>query len=330
MILSKSQKRAYDYFQEEAAKLKLPLEKNESQTMPEDLWRYQYYVDPYLLLETDEYILKRFEDIFVNCVDIGLDGRIIPSPRIDNNKLGEALVHLTQETNCRGLLHGNNISKITKKIGEYYKDGWPIGHKMFESTQENPINSIIKYSKKQFVKEMYEYGRFRISPAEFYADSKHLVAVQDTETKRQYKLRALQEVLNGENHITVKGSNVPIKRGFVELEYPIPNYYLFSTCDRASRRMPTDFDADSALVITDRVRFFEKLQTGFSSIFRHAIFLEGNVEYFDPCRDHPKHHYPESLNTYHMLISMSIDACGGLGIRTRHLNLKPYSLRSDH
>ena len=66
------------------------------------------------------------------------------------------------------------------------------------------------------------------------------------------------------------------------------DYFLFCTCTDISRRMPTDFEADAALIIKDKMAFIDRLRKAFAQQYPHWQFLEGNVYYYDPFNDIPK------------------------------------------
>ncbi len=217
------------------------------------------------------------------------NGKISPTPMMKHDgKFGRLLIELIEETNWRGTLTKDSIADATEQITAYFKDGVPLGAQMFQGKTEVKDQWLIKYSKKEFVDEMFGFGRFRISPASYYAKGSHIRAVKDLETARDYKLKAINEVLEGESEITFSDQKIPIICGVVPLQFMMDDYYLFSTCKEISRRMPTDFDADAALIIKDRSTFIHRMRDALLKKFPEWEFMEGEVYYFDPYNDIPK------------------------------------------
>ena len=71
------------------------------------------------------------------------------------------------------------------------------------------------------------------------------------------------------------------------------DYFLFSLCQHVHYRMPTDFEADSAIVIRDPELFKQRLISTFLAKFPDWTPMEGNVTYYDPYRDYTKFRVPE-------------------------------------
>ena len=57
-----------------------------------------------------------------------------------------------------------------------------------------------------YVQEMLQFGRFRIAPASEYAKASHIKAVKDLETARDFKLKAIKDVMEGKESFVVWGS----------------------------------------------------------------------------------------------------------------------------
>lgn len=85
-----------------------------------------------------------------------------------------------------------------------------------------------------------------------------------------------------------------------DFELPIisDDYYLFSTCERIHHRMPTDFDADAAIVIRDPRLFTKRLVAAFAEHHPDWRALHGSVTYYDPYRDYTKFRAPEMLKHF--------------------------------
>ncbi len=281
-------KSTFDWFSERARELEKQSVKNGGLPRHE-IWRGEYYSNPYLLLETDETILVRFADIFTNSLDLSIDGKITITPTLEQDgRLSRFFTEIIEETNWRGILNKGSMQPAFEKINPYFKDGEPLGIRMFRTLPKEQENHLFKFSNKEFVEDMYKYGRFRISPASYYSKGSHIRAVKDLETQRHYRLKAINEVVSGLSSLEIEGHRIDIINGVVPIDFHIDDYYLFSTCNELSRRMPTDFESDAVLIIKDRKEFINRIETELLISFPDWEFLENDVYYYDSYNDLPK------------------------------------------
>jgi hypothetical protein len=287
--LSDRQKFKYDWFKERERQLTAQAESNAGRLRRHEWWRLSYYRHPYLMLETDDGIRNRFIDVFANTVDLSREGKIIPQPMMANEgRFAQVFTELIEETNARGILTREVVNEAVAPIRSYFSDGEPLGLRMFGDREHLPGQWLVKYSKRSHVEDMLKFGRFRIAPASEYAKASHIKAMTDLETARDFKLKAIKEALEGTESFVFQNIEIKIQNGVVPLQCLLDDYYLFSTCKEIDRRMPTDFEADAALVIKDRGLFISKLRQAMLKIFPDLEFLEGEVYYFDPYNDVPK------------------------------------------
>ena len=288
MILEGKVKSTFDWFSERAIELDSQAAKNGGTLPRHDIWRVEYYKNPYLLLESDETILERFADIFTNGMDLSVEGKITVTPMMEQNgRLSRFFTEIIEETNWRGILHSGSMPEVMEQLNAYFEDGTPLGVRMFASMPRVQKNCLFKFSKKEFVEDMYKYGRFRISPASYYSKGSLLRAVKDLETKRHYRLQAINEAIQGLNHIEFNGHQFNIVNGVVPIDFIVGDYYLFSSCGELSRRMPTDFEADSVLIIKNKTEFITRLKNRLLIYYPEWEFVEGDVYYFDSYNDLP-------------------------------------------
>lgn len=289
MALEGRVKHTFDWFSERVRQLEEKAAENGGRLSKEEVWRGEYYVNPYMILESDDTILDRFSDIFTNCLDLSVDGKISPSPMMKNDaRLARFLTEIIEETNWRGILHRGSMRPAFEQIHAYFEDGLPLGVRMFKDQPSVHENHLFKFSKKEFVEDMYKYGRFRISPASFYSKGSHIRAVKDLETQRHYRLKAIGEVVQGLNSIEINGHRVDIVNGVIPINFYIDDYFLFSSCNEMSRRMPTDFESDSVLVIKNKTEFIGRLKEKLLVGYHGWEFLENDVYYYDTYNDLPK------------------------------------------
>lgn len=278
----------YQFFKQRERELALEAKKNGNRLPRHQVWRREYYNYPYLILETDEHIVERFCDLMSNIVDISTDCKIVPTPGMENDaRFMRLFTEITEETKWRGALTPDVARKATNPIGAYFRDGIPLGCRMFGDREHIPGKWIVKYSKAVYVKDMLKFGRFRISPASEYSKGSYIKAIKDLETARPYKLKALSDLLKGGDTVEARGMTMKIQNGFIPMEFMVDDYFLFSSCKEIDRRMPTDFESDAALILKNRSEFVKRLKRAVLEQFPTWQFLEGEVYYYDPCNDIP-------------------------------------------
>ncbi|WP_170397631.1 hypothetical protein [Ruegeria arenilitoris] len=279
----------YQYYKQRERELTEEASKNGNNLPLHMMWRLQYYRNPYLILETDEKILERFGDLFSNILGISKECKIEMTPGMQGDaRLVRYFTEIIEETNWRGILTPEATKGAASPIGEYFKGGTPLGCQMFGDREHVPNEWVVKYSKAEYVQDMYRFGRFRISPASDYSKGSYIKAIKDYETSRPYKLKALSDLLQRGNVIEAQGMKMTIQNGLIPLNVEVDDYYLFSTCKELDRRMPTDFEADAALIVKDRGKFSHRLRKAMLAQQPSWTFLEGEVYYYDPYNDIPK------------------------------------------
>ena len=220
MTIEGHAKHAFNWYRQRAAELDNEMRRNDGKLPQHELWRRQYYEYPYLLLESNEMILERFADIFTNCLDISAEGKITITPMMENDaRLARYLIEVTEETNWRGILNKGSMQPAFVQLNEYFKNGTPLGVEMFKELPARQEQCLYKFSKRDFVREMLKAGRFRISPASYYSKGSHIKAIKDFETERNYRLKAIQDVIQGISSVDVAGTMLEITNGVVNLHH---------------------------------------------------------------------------------------------------------------
>ncbi|MBH0010465.1 hypothetical protein I6F66_00005 [Pseudoalteromonas sp. NZS100_1] len=252
-------------------------------------WQLDYCKSPYLFLEEKNTILERLSDIFTNSLDIDAKGEISFKPLIENeHRLARIFTEVFFEAQGKGILDGGPNKQSLEQINAYYKNGEPIGIKMFDESFPNlSDNSLVKFSQKEFINDMHQLGRFRISPASFYKQGSLLKAIKDLEMNRNYRIKAIKEAIRGEQFVDFNAGKAEIINGIIPIEIIMNDYFLFSSCKNISRRMPTDFDANSALIIKDKKQFIERFKNKLLTKHPGWEFIEKDVYYYDPYNDLP-------------------------------------------
>ncbi len=259
-----------------------------------DWWRYQYYEFPYLAGAATEKVSSRFRDVFMNLSDLTSEGKITIRPgATDDSSLMPKFTHLLEEWNSRGGVPVDVISNARAPILRYFENGDPIAVKLFQNFKPLTSPFLVKYSKKEFLEPMLKKGIVRICPANFYADAKHIDSIRDDETHRYFFIPTFRERLQGKTSFKFQGHDIYFGDDDIEIPVVVPDYFMYSLCDHIYYRLPTDFDADAALIIRDPNLFTQRVVSTFLAAHPEWHPLTGNVTYYDPYRDYTKIPVPE-------------------------------------
>jgi hypothetical protein len=254
-----------------------------------EVWSHRYTCRPYLVGAREDRLAERFCDVFMNVVELGDNGKISPVPMAQTDEFIELFTHLRDEYGSRmGGLPGDLVERARAPLAKYFENGTPIGVTMFEGYPRPSGPILVKYGRREFLEPMLRTGELRLANAGLYNQSGMLNSRRDNETERVFYVPTYNERLKGETHTELQGLRIEFNDEDIELPLVFGDYYLLSLCDRIHCRMPTDFDADAAIVIRDPVLFTERLSAAFMA--RHPGFevMSGKVIYYDPYRDYSK------------------------------------------
>lgn len=260
-----------------------------------EVWRHAYLAHPYLLGAPDERVAERFKAVFMNVNEVSPEGKLRPVPMEVTDEFMQVFTHMLEEYGARrdGRPPNEVIAEARLPLLKYFEHGTPLGVRMFEGydVPETPI--LVKYGKKQFLEPMIEHGELRLANAGLYNDAGFLDAVRDDETSRTFFIPTFRERLSGQTHLEIDGHRQPFDDDDVVLPLVFDDYFLFSLCEHVHHRMPTDFDADSAIVIRNPELLKQRLISTFLARFPDWTPMEGSVIYYDPYRDYTKFRVPE-------------------------------------
>ena len=269
-------------------------EKGDGKLPRHDMWRYGYYNSPYLAGARSSRIVTRFRDVFINLSELTEKGQItIPDGSIDDGGLMPKFTHLLEEWNSRGGVPVEVIAAAREPILRYFENGDPIGVRLFRAFVEPPAPFLVKYSRREFLEPMFRTGNIRICPASYYSDSKFIDSVRDSETAKNFFIPTFRERLLGKTSIEFQGHNIRFGDDDIVLPVIVPDYFLYSLSDRVYYRLPTDFDADAALIILDPAALFRRLISAFLDRRPAWDPFFGPVTYYDPYKDYEKCAVPE-------------------------------------
>lgn len=258
-----------------------------------EVWRHAYLSYPYLIGAPDDRVAKRFCDVFMNTTELDQDGKLGLHDFTKNDSWGQNFTHMLEEYGSRGGTPIDVIAAARVPILRYFENGDPIAMKMFEGYRAPPAPFLVKYGRKQFLEPMLKEGRLRICPASFYNNTGFLTSVRDDEISRTFFIPTFRERLAGQEYIDFQGHRIRFGGDDIVLPLVYPDYFLFSLCDHIYYRLPTDFDADAALVIRSPEVFIQRVVSHFLARNPDWEPLCGPVTYYDPYRDYSKTKVPE-------------------------------------
>ncbi|MFP1892631.1 hypothetical protein ACLEEJ_12035 [Lonsdalea quercina] len=260
-----------------------------------EMWRHSYLSHPYLVGAPDDRIEERFKNIFMNVSELNPNGKLSPVPLDENDEFMQVFIHMLEEYQVRvgGMAPVDIIESARLPLMKYFEHGTPIGVTLFEGYTPPNRPYLIKYGKREFLEPMFKTGKIRLANASYYNNSGFLSSIRDDETSRTFFIPTYKERLAGETHVLVQGKKFEFADDDIVLPVTFDDYYLFSLCDEIHYRMPTDFEADSAIVIHSPEIFKQKIISTFLLQFNDWIPMEGKVTYYDPYRDYKKFTIPE-------------------------------------
>ncbi|PCG07540.1 MULTISPECIES: hypothetical protein [Sphingomonas] len=260
-----------------------------------ETWRLDYLSRPYLLGAPDERVAERFRNVFVNAMELSPKGQLTPVPMTRTDEYMQVFTHLLEDYSDRAAGGPPNevVAAARAPLFRYFENGESSGVKMFEGYVAPSTPIIVKYGKRQFLEPMLATGDLRLANAGLYNDVAHSDAVRDDETSRTFFIPTWRERLDGRTGMDFQGHRIEFENDDIVLPLVFQDYFLFSLCEHIHYRMPTDFDADAAIVIRDPTRFKQRLISTFLGRLPDWEPLEGPVIYYDPYRDYSKFTVPE-------------------------------------
>lgn len=259
-----------------------------------EVWRHDYLSYPYLIGAPDDRIGKRFCDIFMNTTELGPDAKVGVHDFRRDDTLSQKFTHMLEEYGSRsGGPPIDVIAAARAPVVRYFENGDPIAAKLFSGYQSPTTPFLVKYGRREFLEPMLCEGRIRICPATYYNDAGHISSVQDDETRRTFFIPTFRERLNGLDFIDFQGHRIVFGDDDIAMPVICRNYFLFSLCDQIYYRLPTDFNADAALIIRDPALFTQRVISHFLARRPDWEPLPGPVTYYDPYRDYNRMTVPE-------------------------------------
>lgn len=269
----------------------------------QEWWEREYCKTPYLTFARSAYLEQRFFDHFHNQVRLTGEGKIAPRSDITNSDglLAPLFTHMMLEFNARGVGLPAVSEKAKRQLHKYFENGEAKGVRLFRGYPEKLENVIVKFGKHQHLKPMLEQGRLRLTPAKFYQRTELAEAMRDWETERWFHDPKFGLILSGKDHFHINGVTAKIEDGFFKFFVSCPNYALWSACKDIDRRLPDDFEADTAVIIRKPDEFSSRLTQAVRKVWPRAPVWYGDVKYYDPCSFADMKRRPETIKHFSYL-----------------------------
>lgn len=265
-----------------------------SRLVRHEVWRHAYLAHPYLLGAPTDRVAERMCHVFKNVMEVGDKGLLQPVPFTQTDEFMQLFTHLLEEYGSRaGGPPADVIERARRPLARYFEKGRPVGLSMFEAYPLPSAPILVKYGKREFLERMMRNGELRLANAALYNQLGHNDAVRDDETSRTFFIPTYRERLAGKTHTDVQGQRIEFGDDDIVLPLVFDDYYLFSLCEQIHYRMPTDFEADAAIVIRNPALFQQRLISSFLARCPGWVPRAGRVTYYDPYRDYSKFSIPE-------------------------------------
>ncbi|MDW5266319.1 MAG: hypothetical protein SA176_11235 [Edaphobacter sp.] len=263
-----------------------------------EMWQQEYLTHPYVIGAPADRAAKRFADVFINVAELGSNGLIGVHDFKKDPSFTVKLTHMIEEFGLRGGVPPDVIEAARAPALRYFEKGDPIAVQIFVGYRAPASPFVVKYGQRRFLEPMLREGRLRICPASFYNDPALLASVQDDEITRHFFIPTYRERLAGQDSIVFDGHRLSFGNDDIVVPIVCRDYFLFSLCDHIYYRMPTDFDADAALIIRDPGLFAQRVISHFLALHPEWDPIYGPVTYYDPYLDYRKFGEPEMMKSF--------------------------------
>lgn len=157
-----------DWYGKHASELETKI-KSKGGIAKHEMWRLEYYRSPYLLLVGEEELRQRFIDLHSNVLGLNEAGQLIPDQNLikGDDRLFQNWTQAVEAWKSRGGLQGDLVNEANGELSKYFEKGEPIGVGLFNGLPLRQPNTIVKFSRKEFLEPMLTKGLIRLAPASF-------------------------------------------------------------------------------------------------------------------------------------------------------------------
>lgn len=251
-----------------------------------EAWRRMYRSRRYCRDLTQTELNQRIRDIFLGFLTIE------PSGKIGLRKMGpEGVRWMTLWTHVleeMALRHGPFPKGFTREI--LHSEPFPdfigaLGRRtasILASRNLQPNTFLIKFGKAKHMRELFEEGKLRVSPATYYAVSTHNGAIRDDELSLPLSISLTREDVM---KVVLNPQDVPkdLTSRRLDINYRCgTDYWIYCLTTVVESRLFVDFNADACVVIRNLDDFSRRLHAAGAAAFPSAGFSHGQVKYIDP------------------------------------------------
>jgi len=240
-------------------------------------WRKNYLSNRYLASLSLSGLESRLDDILINLLFFSKDGSISFDQTSQMNGLVERFVHVDEEMRERGL----SINLVNK--ASEYKEKYPnILKAITVWNDRKPLTGdyLVKFSKKEYLEQMIDFGKIRVSDAGFYNDPSLNLAVRDNELSQTIILphgTKIRKKMSSGEYEEIKGiQSISLTNNYPE------NFYVYCLTKTYQHRLFDDFNADACLLIYDLKKFFDRFLNCLKKSYSDWQLKSGDVRYNDP------------------------------------------------
>ena len=260
-----------------------------------EAWRLEYRSNRYMRELCDAELMDRAGHFLTNLMAHSRDGRLAMKPvDLEGDASGiQRYTHVLEEMVIRGIdYHNDNTIKAMKpplprspKVLEALRK---LGHRNW------PEAILVKFGRRQHMKELLLSGRGRISLASTYKDESLGYARTDDESCISGYVDPSDAhrfmVIGGDGHFSA-GADISVPYlGSVPVTIRAQTaFYVYCMAEAADPRLFDDFQgADTCVVVKRPDDFKERIERHCAAKLPGWKFLAGPVLYFDPffCRPH--------------------------------------------
>ncbi len=229
-----------------------------------ELIRQQYRLRRYMEHLSIQELEQRAKDIFLNQLVLSEEKNIGLHPLEQEGEYWITIwTHLLEEFNLRYGPYPSGFTNGFIKDVRIPSPSLDMARKACEVVKRlklQPDKYLFKFSKYDWLEQIYKKGLIRISPASSYADSSLNSAIQDDELKRVI-------------------SNT---KGIKIVQESVSDYFVYCMSSAFTPRLFLDFDADSCLIIKKPHEFISRVLQALEKDCQGWNGVAKIVKYFDP------------------------------------------------
>ena len=237
-------------------------------------WQAHYQQRRYLKSATSDQLTERSKDLCANLATLSRESRLVfPSSEADKDYWLCLFIHVQEEYK----------SRKKKPLDIAYTSPTKVQILALEKYQSiKPGQALIKFGKYEDMRNLFESGNLKISPASSYFDPSLNHAIYDNELMFDQYIRG-EEVCfkypdkqSGEIKNMKPVGDVHISTGLKT------DYYVYCMTHTLKARLFNDFSADSCVIIRDVSEFSNRLKAAVQSQLSGWSIYNYSVEYIDP------------------------------------------------